>query len=313
MRTLVTGGAGFVGSHVVEGLIGNGHEVMVLDNLATGSRANLWPSADFVLADITNRDDVRAAFERFRPEVVLHQAAQTLVAASASDPIRDSEINVVGTLNVLDAAARSGVRKIVFASSGGTVYGNPKRQPVTETEPLRPISPYGVSKAAGEHYIRVICDQRGMTFTNLRYGNVFGPRDIPASQHVITAFLHAIGNGEPPVIEWDGEQSKDYVYAADAARANVLALDRGDDESFNIGSGSEVSVNAIFALVCELAGIQVDPVRAPRRPGDVRRFILDCTKAEQGLGWQPTTSFRDGLRTTVDFYLGTRSLHPAAI
>jgi UDP-glucose 4-epimerase len=312
MRTLVTGGAGFVGSHVVEALIAEEHHVLVLDNLVTGSRANLWPEADFVLADITDRAAVAAAFERFRPEVILHQAAQTLVAASASDPIRDSQINVVGTLNVLDAAARSGVRKIVFASSGGTVYGNPERQPVSETEPLRPISPYGVSKVAGEHYIRVICEQRGMTYTNLRYGNVYGPRDIPASQHVITAFLYAVRKGEPPVIEWDGEQSKDYVYAADVARANVLALDRGDNESVNIGSASEISVNAIFTLVGELAGIQVEPVRAPKRPGDVRRFILDCAKAERVLGWRPTTSFREGLRQTVDFYLGARSLHPAA-
>src|SRR5205823_7658579 len=219
MRTLVTGGAGFVGTHVVEARLNAGHEVMVADNLATGARGNVSAGADFVLVDITDRVELRRVFEQFHPEVVLHQAAQTLVAASSSDPIRDGEINVVGTLNVLDAAGLAGVRKIIFASSGGTVYGNPERQPVAEIEPLRPISPYGVSKVAGEHYIRVICGQRGMSFTNLRYGNVFGPRDIPASQHVITAFLYAIRAGSKPVIEWDGDQSKDYVYVADVARA----------------------------------------------------------------------------------------------
>ncbi|HVS06616.1 MAG TPA: NAD-dependent epimerase/dehydratase family protein [Candidatus Dormibacteraeota bacterium] len=312
MRALVTGGAGFVGSHVVEALLNAGHEVMVVDNLATGARGNLPPEVEFVLVDITNRAELLHAFEQFQPEVVLHQAAQTLVAASASDPIRDSQINVVGTLNVLDAAGLTGVRKIVFASSGGTVYGNPERQPVAETEPLRPISPYGVSKVAGEHYIRVICEQRGMTYTNLRYGNVFGPRDIPASQHVITAFLYAIQRGSRPVIEWDGEQSKDYVYAADVTRANLCALEHGDNESFNIGSGAEISVNNIFTMVCELAGIEVEANRAPKRAGDVRRFILDCTKAEQLLGWRPTTSFRDGLQATVDYYLGAKALYPAA-
>jgi UDP-glucose 4-epimerase len=312
MRTLVTGGAGFVGSHVVEALLNAGHEVLAVDNLATGSRQNLPAGSEFGLVDITNREQLRSTFDQFRPEVVLHQAAQTLVAASASDPIRDSQINVVGTLNVLDAAASAGARKIVFASSGGTVYGNPERQPVAETEPLRPISPYGVSKVAGEHYIRVICDQRDMTYTNLRYGNVFGPRDIPASQHVITTFLYAIRRGSQPVIEWDGEQSKDYVYAADVAQANLCALEHGDNETFNIGSSSETSVNNIFQLVRELAGVAIEPGRAPKRTGDVRRFMLDCTKAQRVLGWQPTTSFRDGLRVTVAYYLGAEALHPAA-
>jgi len=311
MRTLVTGGAGFVGSHIVEALVNAGHEVTVVDNLATGSRANLRPEATFAHVDITDRPALQAVFEQSKPEVVLHQAAQTLVAASSSDPIRDSEINVVGTLNVLDAAGRTGVRKVIFASSGGTVYGNPERQPVAETEPLRPISPYGVSKVAGEHYIRVICQQRAMTYTSLRYGNVFGPRDIPASQHVITAFLHAIARGSRPVIEWDGEQSKDYVYAADVAQANLCALDRGDNEAFNIGSGAEISVNKIFMMVCELAGVTPEADRAPKRTGDVRQFTLDCRKAESLLGWRPATSFRDGLRTTVDYYLGSRALDAA--
>lgn len=311
MRTLVTGGAGFVGSHVVEALLAAGHEVAVLDNLVTGSLANVPAQAQFLEVDITDRDRVGRAIAEVKPEAVLHQAAQTLVAASASDPIRDSQINVVGTLNVLDAAARAGARKIVFASSGGTVYGNASRQPVPETEPLRPISPYGVSKVAGEHYIRVICAQRGMTFTNLRYGNVYGPRDIPASQHVITAFLYALRDGRRPVIEWDGEQAKDYVYAADVAAANLAALSRGDGESYNIGSGTETTVNAIFELVCEIAGVNVEPARAPKRPGDVRRFTLDISKAASELQWRPLTSFREGLQATVEYYLGIRRLDAA--
>jgi UDP-glucose 4-epimerase len=313
MRALVTGGAGFIGSHVVEALLASGHEVLAVDNLATGSPANLPRGATLAVVDITNRTHLQDTFQGFRPEVVLHQAAQTLVAASASVPIRDAEINVVGTLNVVTAAAATGARKVVFASSGGTVYGNPESQPVAETAPLNPISPYGVSKVAGEHYVRVISAQYGMTFTILRYGNVYGPRDIPASRHVITAFLFALKQGSQPVIDWDGEQSKDYVYVTDVAQANSRALEFGDNEAFNIGSGSEISVNDILRHVCRLADVDVRPASGPKRQGDVRRFILDCRKAEQLLGWRPTTSFVNGLQTTIDFYgVPARSFDRAA-
>ena len=209
---------------------------------------------------------------------------------------------MLGTVNVVQAAIAAGSRKVVFASSGGTVYGNAQPQPVPETQPLNPISPYGVSKVAGEHYVRVLCGQAGMTCTILRYGNVYGPRDIPASQHVITAFLHALVKGERPVIEWDGEQAKDYVYVGDVAAAHVRAIDAGDGEAFNIGSGREVSVNTIFRQVCELFAVTIEPHRGQRRPGDVRRFTLDCRKADQMLGWRPATQFAEGLRQTVDDY-----------
>ena len=302
MRALVTGGAGFIGSHLVDGLLAEGHQVCVVDNLATGSRVNVNPSAEFVEADVRNREELVRIGRRFAPGVVFHLAAQTLVARSASDPLRDAEINVLGTVNVVQAAIAAGSRKVVFASSGGTVYGNAQPQPVPETQPLNPISPYGVSKVAGEHYVRVLCGQAGVTCTILRYGNVYGPRDIPASQHVITAFLHALLKGERPVIEWDGEQAKDYVYVGDVAAAHVRAIDAGDGEAFNIGSGREVSVNTIFRRVCELLGVTIEPHRGQRRPGDVRRFTLDCRKADQMLGWRPATRFAEGLRQTVDDY-----------
>jgi len=302
MRTLVTGGAGFIGSHVADALRAAGHQVCVIDNLVTGSRANLPSGVDLVEADVRDQDAVTAIFERVRPSVVFHLAAQTLVATSASDPIRDAQINVLGTLNVVRAAVAVGAAKFIFASSGGTVYGNALQQPVPETHPLNPISPYGVSKVAGEHYVRVLCGHAGMSTTILRYGNVYGPRDIPESHHVITVFLDALLKGEPPVIEWDGEQAKDYVYVGDVAAAHVCAIVAGDGEAFNIGSGREITVNEILRLICDEMKVQVTPLHRERRAADVRRFLLDCRKAEGMLGWTPATSFADGLRRTVRYY-----------
>jgi UDP-glucose 4-epimerase len=301
-RALVTGGAGFIGSHVAQRLLEAGHTVLVVDNLATGSEANLPSDVQFSKTDITDEDRLEVAVSSFRPDVILHQAAQTLVAASASDPAFDAEINVIGTLNVVKAAARAGCSKLVFASSGGTVYGNPEQQPVSEEAPLRPISAYGTSKVAGENYVRVLCDQMGMAHSILRYGNVFGPRDIPASKHVITAFLYALNSGEAPVIEWDGDQSKDYVYVGDVAEANLRVLDGGDGEAFNVGSGTSVSVNQIFELVCSVMDVQTTAVRRPKRTGDVREFTLDCSKARSLLGWEPRTPFQDALRITAQHY-----------
>ncbi len=302
MRTLVTGGAGFIGSHVVDALLGAGHQVAVVDNLATGSRSNLDSRAEFFEADVRDQPEIDRVFQLTRPAAVLHLAAQTLVAGAVSDPHRDAHINVLGTLSVLRAAAGAASRKVIFASSGGTVYGDARVQPVAETHPLNPISPYGVSKVAGEHYVRVLCSQAGLAYTILRYGNVYGPRDIPASRHVITAFLHAIVNGERPVIEWDGEQAKDYVFVRDVAAAHLRALDAGDGEAFNLGSGGAVSVNEIFRQVCAAAGVVATALHRPGRTGDVRRFILDCTKAREQLGWHAATPFTAGLQETVGYY-----------
>jgi UDP-glucose 4-epimerase len=310
-RVLVTGGAGFVGSHVAEHLLQAGHEVLVVDNLATGSEANVPAGARLYVVDITDAQALDDVVSRFRPQLAFHQAAQTLVAASAADPVRDADVNVIGTVNVLRATARACCTKVIFASSGGTVYGNPERQPVPETAPLRPISPYGVSKVAGEHYVSAICGQAGMRFTILRYGNVFGPRDIPASQHVITAFLDALTRGKAPVIEWDGEQAKDYVYVSDVAEANVCAIERGDGETFNIGSGASTSVNRILQLICDLLDVEVVPERREKRPGDVRLFTLDCSKARSLLNWAPRTPFVDALRITADHYRYAALAQPA--
>jgi UDP-glucose 4-epimerase len=308
MRTLVTGGAGFIGSHLVDALRAEGHQVWVIDNLVTGSVANLPADVHLIEVDVRDQGAVTATFERARPSVVFHLAAQTLVATSASDPLRDAQINVLGTLNVVRAAVAVGAAKFIFASSGGTVYGNALHQPVPETHPLDPISPYGVSKVAGEHYVRVLCGHAGMSTTILRYGNVYGPRDIPESHHVITVFLDALLNGEPPVIEWDGEQAKDYVYVDDVAAAHLCAIAAGDGEAFNIASGKEITVNEILRLVCAELGVSVTPLRRERRAADVRRFLLDCTKAEQMLGWTPVTGFADGLRQTVRYYRNLANL-----
>jgi UDP-glucose 4-epimerase len=287
---------------VVDALLGAGHQVAVVDNLATGSRSNLDPRAELFEADVRDQPEMDRIFRLINPAAVIHLAAQTLVAGAASDPHRDAHINVLGTLSVLRAAIAAASHKVIFASSGGTVYGDATLQPVPENHPLNPISAYGVSKVAGEHYVRVLCAQAGLSYTILRYGNVYGPRDIPASQHVITAFLHALVNGERPVIEWDGEQAKDYIFVRDVAAAHLLAIDAGDGEAFNVGSGGEISVNEIFRQVCAVAGFSDKPLHRPRRPGDVRRFILDCTKAREQLGWYASTPFATGLEETVRYY-----------
>jgi UDP-glucose 4-epimerase len=299
MRALVTGGAGFVGSHVTEALLQAGAEVVVLDNLASGSRDNLAAGAEFVLADITDTHAVTTLIRGLSSDVVVHLAAATEVAASMNDPAHDAVVNVVGTLSVLQAAMTNGCRKFVFASSS-TVYGEPTRQPVHETDPLRPISPYGASKVAGEHYVRIVGELHRAPYTILRLGNVFGPRDTPRSHHVVTMFLDALVSGQRPAIDWDGEQTKDYVYVADVAAAVLRAIEHGDNDVFNVGSGTGTTVNEIFGLVCSVMDTRVTPEHRSRRAGDVRQVIMDCSKAHDVLGWRPDTPFEDGLRRTAE-------------
>jgi UDP-glucose 4-epimerase len=300
-KILVTGGAGFIGSHIVDRLIELRHKVIVVDNLATGYRRNVNPAARFYELDVRDPEFARL-IEAERPEVINHHAAQTMVRVSTEQPQYDAQVNILGILNLLTAAAKSGVRKVIFASSGGTVYGTCQHLPITESEPFAPESPYGISKATSEFYLRYFAANGGVHYTALRYANIFGSRDTISSEHVITVFAKRLLQGVPPIIHWDGEQAKDYLYVDDAVQANVLALERGDDQAYNIGSGQPVSVNAIYRLLVKMTGINIEAQHGPKRVGDVRLFYFDCSKAARELDWKPQIPFEAGIARTLEWF-----------
>ncbi len=303
MRIAVTGGAGFIGSHVVEAYLAAGHEVLVIDSLwehGGGRRENVPAGARFVQMDI--RDEAIAALiAEFAPEIVSHHAAQHSVAISARDPIYDAQVNVVGLLNVLEAAQRGGSRKVIFASSGAT-FGTPERLPITDATPQRPTSPYGITKMVAEHYLRFYRTSRDLDFTALRYGNVYGPRQDPNGEAgVIGIFIGRFLARLPVRIDWDGEQTRDYVFASDVARANVAALERGSGECYVIGTGVRTSVNEIYHRLVEISGFEAPVERAPMRAGDARDAQFDSTRARVELEWVPSTGLADGMRATYDY------------
>jgi UDP-glucose 4-epimerase len=298
VNVLVTGGAGFIGSHIVELLIAEGHDVAVVDNLKTGQRANLDPRARFYEVDVVS-SDFESVLLAERPEVVYHQAAQMSVKVSTDDPRYDAEVNVLGLVNVLEACVAASVRKVIFASSGAT-YGNPQYLPIDESHPQLPESPYGITKMVAEHYLKYYALDRGLRYTALRYGNVYGPRqDAFGEAGVVAIFARQLLRGETPTIHWDGEQVRDYVHVADVARANLLAASAGDDRCLCIGTGVGSSVNQIYQAVCDAVGVQVEPHRAPRRPGDLRAAYFAIDRARRDLGWEPTVPLREGLARTV--------------
>jgi UDP-glucose 4-epimerase len=307
MRILVTGGAGFIGSHIVDQCIAAGHEVTVVDSLweeGGGKAQNLNAKARFFHVDITDEAALQSLFDEVRPEVVSHQAAQASVAISTKNPRLDARVNVLGLLNVLINCTRVGTRKIVFASSGAT-YGTPARLPIDEEVPQCPESPYGITKMVAEYYLRYWQEENNLTYTALRYGNVYGPRQDPNGEAgVIAIFARRFLNHDPIRIDWDGEQKKDYVYVGDVARANLLAIERGDNDIFCIGTGRAISVNELYQELVKITGYQPEIVRAPKRPGDIYLSYFDCRKAERVLGWKPEVTLEEGIEKTVEFFRG---------
>lgn len=304
MKILVTGGAGFIGSHVVDRYIAEGHKIVVVDNLATGKLENLNPAAQFYRMSI-EEPAIEEIFARERPEVVNHHAAQIDVRKSVSDPVLDARTNILGMLNLVEKAVKYGVGRFIFASSGGAIYGDPPEGAgaATEESPLHPMSPYGAAKAAGELYLYTYQVTHGLAYTALRYGNVYGPRQDPLGEAgVVAIFTRKLLQGEPAVINGDGLQTRDYVYVEDVARANVLALKAGVAGSFNIGTGIEKTVNELFRHLTELAGKPAPEVHGPAKPGEQRRSVLDFTRARTQLGWEPKETFKEGLRKTVEFF-----------
>ena len=300
MRILVTGGAGFIGSHVVDAYVAAGHAVTVVDDLSMGQPANLNPAAQFEQLDICSPAFIDAV-ARMQPEVINHHAAQTSVRLSVSDPLNDCQRNVLGSLQVLEAARRAGVRKVIYISSGGAIYGEPEALPCREDHPIRPDSPYGATKHAPEHYLDIYQRTYGLEYTTLRYGNVYGPRQDPLGEAGVIAIVTAqMLRGQPVTINGSGEQERDYVYIADAVRANVAALERGTNRAYNIASGEGTSVNTLVAQLRTATGYAPEPTYGPAKSGETFRIYLDISRAEADLGWTPTTSLADGIQATID-------------
>jgi UDP-glucose 4-epimerase len=277
--------------------------VLALDNLATGKRANLNPSADFLELDL-REGDLDAVLGDFRPEVVVHQAAQASVPGSVHDPLHDVGVNVVGTLRLLEAARKSGTRKVIYAATGGAMYGAPRYLPIDERHPIEPMSPYAVSKTAAEHYLRVYQGIYGLSYTSLRYANIYGPRQDPHGEAgVIAIFTNKMLAGDQPIVNGPGTDERDYVYVGDVARANVLALDRADNAAVNIGTGVGTDVNTLFDRLKALTEYPGERVHGPPRAGDVPSMRLDPTAAEQQLGWKAAVPLVDGLRRTVEGFI----------
>ncbi len=306
MKIIVTGGAGFIGSHVVDAYVAEGHEVIIIDNLweeGGGRLKNLNPQARFCQLDIRSAEAAEL-IRREKPDVLNHHAAQHSVKISTDKPKLDADVNVVGLINLLNACVEAGTRKVIFAGSGAS-YGTVEHLPINESTPQRPESPYGITKMVTEHYLRYYQQAKGLGYTIFRYGNVFGPRQDPNGEAgVIAIFANRILNGLDVRIDWDGEQQKDYVYVGDVAAANVCALSAGDDEVFCIASERGTSVNELYRQLCDIIGRNVTVVRAPRRPGDIYMSYFDCSKAHRLLGWQPRQRLREGLQNVVNALRG---------
>jgi UDP-glucose 4-epimerase len=303
MKILVTGGAGFIGSNVTDAFLAAGHRVAVVDNLSTGKKENLNPRAEFFAVDLRDARLAEVVAE-FAPDVIAHLAAQIDVRKSVADPVFNAEVNELGTLNLLEAARHTGVGKIIFSSTGGAIYGEvAETAGAGEQHVQEPISPYAITKRSVEMYLYAYWKLYGLKFTVLRYGNVFGPRQDPLGEAgVIAIFCGKMLKGEAPTIFGDGRQLRDYVYVEDVAEANLLALQRGDYETVNIGTGVGVSVNELFAELKEILQLDKKAVYAPPRAGELARSVLDCRKAGAVLGWRPKTGLRAGLEKTIAWY-----------
>jgi UDP-glucose 4-epimerase len=302
MKVLITGGAGFIGSHVADRLLKDGHEVVILDDLSTGHVEHLNPAARFYQMDIQSPwlDEL---FKIERPEAVLHEAAQASVRRSVEDPGFDAGVNVMGTVTLLQASVRHRVRRFLFASTGGALYGDADVIPTPEDYPTLPVSPYGASKLAAEVYLRTFHALHGLSYAALRYANVYGPRQDPHGEAgVVAIFARRLLRGETARINGDGKQTRDFVYVGDVAEANAHALTSDVVGSFNVGTGVETDINAIFQLLKRLSGNNQTEVHGPALPGEQRRSVVDARKIQKVMGWRPQTSLEAGLDATVRYF-----------
>ncbi|MCB2339583.1 NAD-dependent epimerase/dehydratase family protein [Clostridium estertheticum] len=302
MKVLITGGAGFIGSNVVDLIIREGHSVVVVDNLSQGKRENVHSSAGFYKCDILNIDELSLIFSKEQPEVVIHNAAQIDVQTSLKKPALDAEINIKGTINVLECCRKFGIKKIIYPSSAA-VYGNPKYLPVDENHPVEPISFYGISKHTPEHYIKTYADLYNIKYTIFRYANVYGIRQDPKGEGgVVSIFIDKLLNNKLPIIFGDGNQTRDFIYVKDIARANLLALSSGNYEIINISTQKPVTVIELFKVMKEIFNSDLDVIHEKQRDGDIRESYLKNGKAKKFLNWKDEYSLEDGLKETCKYY-----------
>jgi UDP-glucose 4-epimerase len=300
VKILVTGAAGFVGSHVADAYVEAGHEVVAVDDLSRGRKENINPKCRFYSCDIRDRRTIENIFSGEKPVVVNHHAAQMDVRRGVREPIFDAQVNILGGINLIEAAVANGVKRFIYVGTAGAGYGEPDRMPVPEDYPINPITPYGISKHTIEHYLFTFRFLYGLDYVVLRYGNVYGPRQSSQGEAgVFAIFSEQMLRGGQPVIYGDGTKIRDYVYISDVVAANMAALERGSNEIFNISSGVETTDQEVFDLVRELLGKSIQPRYIPRRPGEIDRICLDVSKAERLLEWKPQVTLAEGARRTV--------------
>ncbi len=302
MNICVTGGAGFIGSHIADAYIAHGHRVAVIDNLSTGKRGNINPKATFYECDVAS-PEIHKIFERERFDVLNHHAAQMDVRVSVRDPKFDATTNILGGINIYEASHNHGVKKVIFASSGGTVYGEQQEFPANESHPTHPVSPYGISKLTNEHYLFFYKNEYGLDYAALRYGNVFGPRQNPHGEAgVVAIFAKKLLDNTQPIINGDGMNTRDYIYISDIVAANVAALSDNISGSYNVGAGRERTVVEIFDALAKLTNSPLQRHHGDAKPGEQRRVYIDSTKFHNACSWQPKVSFEKGLMQTVEFF-----------
>ncbi|MGA6827027.1 NAD-dependent epimerase/dehydratase family protein [Nitrospira sp. NS4] len=302
MKVLVTGGAGFIGSHVVDRLVEEGHEVVVVDNLSTGKRKHVNRAARLYKVDIQSWR-LERIFRNERPNVVIHLAAQVSVRKSVEDPVFDAQVNILGTMNVVHQAVLHGARKVVFSSSGGAIYGEQETYPAPESHPTNPLSPYGISKLCGEHYVSYFQRTSGIQTVCLRYANVYGPRQDPEGEAgVVAIFIQKVLNNEQPIINGNGRQTRDFVFVDDVVEANLAVMGQQTKGVYNVGTGVETSINELFRMVADLTGASAKEVHGPAKKGEQMRSLVDSTKIRQELGWEVKVDLAEGLKKTVAFF-----------
>jgi UDP-glucose 4-epimerase len=302
VKILITGGAGFIGSSIADAYLDAGHEVVVVDNLYSGKRENVPAKARFHEVDITS-PKIAEVLEAERPDVISHHAAQMDVRLSVASPAFDAEVNVIGSIRLYEAAVKNGVKKVLFASSGGAAYGEQMRFPAREGDPTNPVSPYGVSKRSGELYLFYYHAVHGLPYVAFRYANVYGPRQDPHGEAgVVAIFSEKLLRGEPPRINGDGKQTRDYVFIEDLVRANLSALDGSFVGPINIGTGRETDVVTLAQRLIAICGKKIDPVYGPAKAGEQRRSVIDPAVAERELGWKPRVVLEDGLSRTYEWF-----------
>ena len=305
MKILITGGAGFIGSQAADALIANGNEVIILDNLSTGFEYNINPDAKFIKADITDFKNIERIFEEEKPEIVYHFAAQIDVRKSVSDPMFDAETNIMGTLNLIKLSAAFKIKKFIFSSTGGAIYGDTDLRPTPENHPEWPLSPYGIAKLAADKFLNYYSEIFGLKYISLRYGNVYGPRQNPHGEAgVVAIFLNKMLNGAQPVINGDGGQTRDYVYVADVVKANILALEKTDKTGiYNVGTSVEISVNDLFKEINKNFDNKYKEVHGPAKIGEQKTSCLSYEKIEKELGFKPEMAFSEGIKKTYEWFL----------